>query len=70
VAKAILARRAEGFVGGRGESIGIPDIKPNANITLRGLGDLFSTTLYIQRATHTVNSSGYRTTFEIKDTTI
>ena len=69
-AKAILARRAEGFVGGRGESIGIPDIRPNANVTLRGLGDLFSATFYIQSATHTVNSSGYRTTFEIKDTTI
>jgi phage protein D len=70
MAKAILARRAEGFVGGRGECIGIPEIKPNANITLRGLGKMFSATFYIQRATHTVNSSGYRTTFEIKDTTI
>jgi uncharacterized protein len=69
-AKAILARRAEGFVGGRGESIGIPEIRPHANVTLRGLGDLFSATFYIQSATHTVNSSGYRTTFEIKDTTI
>jgi phage protein D len=69
-AKAILARRAEGFVGGRGESIGIPDLKPNANITLKGLGDLFSATFYIHQATHSVNSSGYRTTFEIKDTTI
>ena len=57
-ARAILKRRAEGFVGGRGESIGIPEIKPNANVTLQGLGDLFSTTFYVQQATHTVDSLG------------
>jgi phage protein D len=69
-ARAILKRRAEGFVGGRGESIGVPEIRPNANVALRGLGCLFNTTFYIQQATHTVDSSGYRTTFEVKDTTI
>jgi len=69
-ARAILKRRAEGFVGGRGESIGIPDIKPNANVALKGLGCFFDTTFYIQQATHTVDTSGYRTTFEVKDTTI
>lgn len=69
-ARALLKRRAEGFVGGRGESIGIPEITPNANVTLRGLGDLFNTTFYIHQATHTVDTSGYRTTFQVKDTTI
>lgn len=69
-ARAILKRRSEGFVGGRGECIGLPEIKPNANVTLKGLGDVFSTTFYVQQATHTVDGSGYRTTFEVKDTTI
>ena len=69
-AKAILARRAEGFVGGRGESIGIPELKSNTNVTLQGLGDFFNTTFYVHQTTHTVNASGYRTTFEVKDTTI
>lgn len=69
-AKAILTRRAEGFVGGRGESIGIPELRPKTNVVLQGLGDLFSTTFYVQQTTHTVNSSGYRTTFQVKDTTI
>jgi phage protein D len=69
-ARAILKRRSEGFVGGRGESIGIPDIKPNTNVTLKGLGDLFSSTFYVNQATHTVDTSGYRTTFQVKDTTI
>jgi Bacteriophage probable baseplate hub protein len=70
MARAILKRRAEGFVGGHGESIGIPEIRPNANVTLKGLGDLFSTTFYVHQATHTVDTSGYRTSFDVKDTTI
>jgi Bacteriophage probable baseplate hub protein len=69
-ARAILKRRAEGFVGGRGESIGIPELKPNVNVSLKGLGAFFATTFYIQQTTHTVSSSGYRTTFEVKDVTI
>jgi phage protein D len=69
-ARAILTRRAEGFVGGRGESVGIPELEPNVNITLGGLGKLFDTTFYVKQTTHTVDSSGYRTSFEVKDTTI
>jgi phage protein D len=69
-ARAILQRRAEGLVGGRGESIGIPDIRANVNVSVKGLGDFFDTTFYVQQATHTVDSSGYRTSFEVKDTTI
>ena len=69
-ARAILKRRGEGFVGGRGDSIGIPDIKPNANVSLKGLGDFFSTTFYVRQATHTIDTSGYRTSFDVKDTTI
>ena len=69
-AKAILKRRAEGFVGGRGESIGIPQLRADTNVTLQGLGDFFNTTFYVHQTTHTVNASGYRTTFQVKDTTI
>jgi phage protein D len=69
-AKAILKRRSEGFVGGRGETIGIPELKANVNVELDGLGKKFNTTFYVRQTTHTVDSSGYRTTFEIGDTTI
>jgi phage protein D len=69
-ARAILKRRAEGFVGGRGETIGIPELQADTNVTLKGLGDFFSTTFYVTETTHTVNASGYRTTFEVGDTTI
>jgi uncharacterized protein len=70
VAKAILKKRSEMFVTGSGESIGLPEIKADSNIELRGLGKLFSRTYYVQQATHTISTSGYRTTFKVKDTTI
>lgn len=69
-AKAILKRRAEGFVSGSGESIGIPELRADTNVTLQGLGDFFNTTFYVRETTHTVNSSGYRTTFQVGDVTI
>jgi phage protein D len=69
-AKALLKRRAELFVKGNGESIGLPEILPDTNIELRGLGKLFSKTYYVEQSTHTISSSGYRTTFKVKDTTI
>jgi len=69
-ARAILKRRAEGFVGGRGETIGIPELRPNVNVTLGGVGKFFETSFYIKHTTHAVSSSGYRTTFDFKDTTI
>ena len=69
-ARAILKRRAEGFVGGRGESFGIPELRANTTVKLGGLGRLFTTTFYVSQTTHTVDASGYRTTFEVKDTTI
>jgi Bacteriophage probable baseplate hub protein len=69
-ARAILKRRAEGFVGGRGESIGIPELKANANVRFKRLGCFFETTLHIHQATHTVDGSGYRTSFDVKDVTI
>jgi Bacteriophage probable baseplate hub protein len=69
-AKAILKKRSEGFVKGSGESIGIPEILADKNIALKGLGDMFSRTYYIEQSTHTINTSGYKTSFRVKDTTI
>jgi phage protein D len=69
-AEAILKKRSELFVQGSGESIGLPEIRANTNIELTGLGKLFSKTYYVEQSTHTINTSGYRTTFKVKDTTI
>jgi phage protein D len=69
-AAAILKKRAELFVQGSGESIGLPEIRPDKNVELLGLGELFSKPYYVEQSTHTVNSSGYKTTFKVKDTNI
>jgi uncharacterized protein len=69
-ARSILKQRSELFVQGSGESIGIPEILPNTNIQLEGLGRLFSKTYFVEQATHTVNASGYKTTFKVKETTV
>lgn len=69
-AEAILKKRAELFVQGSGESIGLPEIRADKNIELLGLGHLFSKPYYVEQSTHTINNSGYKTTFRVKETTI
>jgi phage protein D len=69
-AEGVLKKRAEQFVQGGGESIGVPDILADKNIQLLGLGKKFSRTYYVEQSTHTLSTSGYRTTFKVKDTTI
>ncbi|RAV11467.1 phage late control D family protein [Paenibacillus contaminans] len=67
LAKSILNKHAEGLIKGSGESIGIPEIKPGTRIQLEGLGKRFSKAYYIEKSTHTIGSSGYTTTFHIKE---
>ena len=69
-AEAILKKRSELFVQGSGESIGMPEIRADKNIKLLGLGRLFSKPYYVEQSTHTLNNSGYKTTFKVKETTI
>ncbi|MCG8364047.1 MAG: hypothetical protein MJA27_12040 [Pseudanabaenales cyanobacterium] len=66
LAKSILLKRNEERLKGNGESIGVPDILAGANIELKGLGSQFSQTYYIEKTNHTISSSGYRTTFSVK----
>lgn len=70
LAKAILNQRAEELVTGSGESIGIPEILAGKNIMLKGLATKFSKPYYIEKTKHTISSSGYRTTFNVKESTI
>lgn len=69
-AEAILKKRSELFVQGSGESIGLPEIRANTLIELTGMGKPFNKKYYVEQATHTISTSGYRTTFKIKDPTI
>jgi hypothetical protein len=67
-AKAALNERAKQFLTGEGETIGLPDLRPDRNVALEKLGAPFSKTYYIQQATHKIDSSGYRTRFKVKET--
>ena len=70
LAKSILNQHAEGLVTGSGETIGIPKILPGENIFLKGLGKKFSKSYYIESSNHSISSSGYRTTFHVKESII
>jgi phage protein D len=69
-AKAILDERALDYVTGDGECIGLPDIVPDINISLGGLGKGFTKIYYVSEATHKLDSSGYRTTFKVQEPTV
>jgi uncharacterized protein len=69
-AGAILKKRSEMFVQGSGESIGLPEIMADINVELKGLGAMFSKTYYVDQSTHTISTSGYKTSFKVKDTNI
>lgn len=66
-AKALLNDRAKQFLTGEGEAIGLPDIRPDRNVQLDGLGTPFSKTYYLQQATHKIDTNGYRTRFKVKE---
>jgi len=54
------------FITGEGKALGDAAIKAGAVIDLEGLGDKFTGSYYIVRASHIFNSSGYITNFEVK----
>ncbi len=66
LAVAQLESRAMEFISGRGACIGDPRLKARTVIKLEGLGQRFSGEYYVTSATHTIDTGGYRTTFEVK----
>lgn len=66
-AKAALDERAKKFITGEGETIGLPEIRPDRRVELAKLGRLFSKPYYIQQATHKIDSNGYRTRFKVEE---
>ena len=61
-----LLPRLNNRLTGSGSSIGDPRIKGGAVINFEGLGEQFSGLYRITSSTHTLDSSGYRTTFEVR----
>lgn len=69
-ARSVLEERAQKFLTGSGESIGAPEIVPDTNIAINGLGRAFSKTYYVCEAIHKIDSGGYRTSFTVEETTV
>lgn len=69
-ARAILEERSQKFITGSGESIGLPEIMPDENLSLKGMGTTFSKTYYVNECTHKIDSNGYSTTFKVEETTL
>lgn len=81
IAKAILEKTALDFITGSGECLGLPgDFKEGgkkepaiiagSNVSLQGLGKTFSKKYYVKKVSHTINTSGFKTTFEITENSI
>jgi phage protein D len=69
-AKAILEERSQEFLKGTGESIGLPEIVPGVNLELKDLGQDFSRAYYVNGAKHKIDGSGYRTSFDVEETSL
>ncbi len=66
LARALLRERAYEFITGKGEIIGLPDLRPGDTMTISGLGDRFSGTYYVRKVEHDIGANGYSTRFEVR----
>jgi phage protein D len=66
-ARAIFNEHAQDLVTGDGECVGLPEIMPDSNIMISGVGRAFSKTYYVAEATHSLDTGGYRTRFGFRE---
>lgn len=66
IARRLLHEREDEQFQGSGETIGLPDLDVDQTVDLTGLGKRFSGTYYITDVTHTIDTNGYRTSFDVR----
>jgi phage protein D len=66
LARSLLRQRAYEFITGKGEIIGLPDLRPGDTMAIGGLGDRFSGSYYVKKVEHQIGSAGYTTRFEVR----
>ena len=66
LARAELNRLNDGFIVGSGEVVGTPEFRMGMNIVIDGIGSRFSGRYYVKSARHSLDDSGYKTSFEIR----
>ncbi len=65
-ARSELERAGDNLIRGSAETIGMPELKTAVGVNLLGLGEWFSGKYYVEKVTHRIDNSGYRTNFEAK----
>jgi uncharacterized protein len=66
LAISLLRERAYRFNTGSGRIAGLPQLRPNDNLELRGLGRRFSGLYYVRQVEHTLGGSGFFTRFDVR----
>ncbi|MEI7027502.1 phage late control D family protein [Paenibacillus sp. y28] len=65
-ADAMMAERSMRLITGEGECLGLPELVAGRYIRLDGLGKRMNQPYYMTSTKHTINSSGYITTFSVQ----
>lgn len=66
LAVSLLRERAYQYSTGSGQVIGFPDLRPGDNVQIRGVGARFGGCYQVSQVGHTINASGYFTTFDVR----
>ena len=66
LAKALLAHRSYEYHTAKGKLIGLPDLQPDDNLEIHGVGTRFGGLYHVTKVTHTLNDKGYVTEFEAR----
>ena len=69
-ALAILRERAQKFLTGSADCIGLPELRPDMNVAFEGLGKGFSKTYWISGAVHDFSGSGFKTSLTVEEPSI
>lgn len=65
IAQSRMQEILDGMYEGSASCIGMPELQAGQYILIQGIGQRFSGTYRIRKATHTIDDSGYRTRFEV-----
>jgi uncharacterized protein len=66
LAKTILLERSKDLVMASGTCVGLPDLRAGQRVNISGLGARFNGEYFVTNTTHTINDSGYITTFDAR----
>lgn len=62
----LLSETANEFLTGSGETLGDPEIRPQTNLEIVGIGWRYDGVYYVSRAEHSYGASGYMTSFDVE----